>query len=588
MAAKPLKLKRERPKTIIRSRRFQFTAEVLIDHDLIHLDQPFTYGIPEDLLESLSIGARVIVPFNGREVEGVVLEIQEVPDQANKPILKVLSSRGYSSDTLNFASEIAQRYATTIVKVLRYIPELPPSFRDSDGQEGRSLVKAKRRYLSLSNFEEEDLKEKLHLIRGDSYLIYPTERQASEALAVISEAFPERTVKGFGKGKVRNSFPERAIVVGTRSLIMWQNRNLDYIAIFHDSSDHLWSDRNPYWNVRDVALLRSRLGEIDLDFVAGFPSLELARLIELGYLEAPKTLRARLFKRRGIRTLPATYHETIREGLKGGVVLVQVAQKDYSSLAICKRCRCRPICECGFALKLTSKSKLTCTICQREISEWRCHECGSKDMLLISRGAKRIEEELGKAFPFVPIYLSTSEKPLVEFPSAGIVVATPGMEPRGGKFSALALLDGELQLNWPTMRTEERLLDLWFTLVTKCSESAPIYLTLPSNHRISQALSIGSPDRLMREMLAERKDVRLPPWYRVARIKGEDLSTIQLKLSEEFDHLVLSKSSDPRECLIRVPVERSQEVIDSIHALIKYRLATGKEPISVEIDPYEL
>lgn len=86
MAAKPLKLKRERAKTVVRSARFTTSAQVLIDHDINHLDQPFTYGLPDDLKEKVLVGSRVVVPFKNEEREGIVLELIENQLSPNKPI----------------------------------------------------------------------------------------------------------------------------------------------------------------------------------------------------------------------------------------------------------------------------------------------------------------------------------------------------------------------------------------------------------------------------------------------------------------------------------------------------------------------
>lgn len=590
MAAKPLKLKRERAKTVVRSGRYRFTAEVLIDHELTHLDKPFSYGVPTDLLDFTARGSRVIVPFNGHETEGIVTKIQEGDELPNKPILKVLSSAFYGDESLQLADEVSKRYATTTVKVLRHIPGLGSSRFDegSDQRKRKRGHRVQRRYLSKSSFSLDNLIEKLSNVEGDSILLVPTEREAALLHSQLHGLFKERVVKAFGRRKTSISFPKRGVIVGTRGAVFLQVPSLDYMVIFHDSSEHFWSERNPYWNVRDVALLRSRISEVDIDFVSGFPSAELSRLMEIGYLHRQNSPRLSLRKRRRVCSLPDSYHGTIRDGLKNGSVLVQVAHKDYSSLVICQRCRSRPLCDCGFPLKMANKEGFTCTICGTKIGEWKCKECGSTERLMIGRGAKRIEEELGKAFPRVPIFLSTKEKPLDDCPEHGIIVATPGMQPSASIFSALVLLDGELQLNRPTMRAEERLLDLWFSLIAQSKDTAPIFVSLPSNHRVTQAIAIGSPNRLISTILAERKEVKLPPWYRVIRIKSNDLSSLQVNLHEEFNYSIISRSTASGELLIRVPVDKSQEVIDSILSLVKYRLALKKETISVEIDPHDL
>ena len=593
MAAKPLKLKRESAKTVVRSGRYKLIASVLIDHDLTHLDRPFTYGIPIDLEPLLTVGSRVSVPFNGSEVEGVVTVIQEGAETPNKPILKVISLSSFQPESLSFAEEIAKRYATTLVKVLRYIPEIRTGIKEkplesSQSEFGPRKRPADRRFVPLSQFSLEKLNSKLSEIDGDVILVLPTEREAARMFDSISMGFPERTVKGYGRTKTSKSIPERAIIIGTRGAIYWQVSCLKYIAVFNDSSEHFWSDRNPFWNVRDVALIRSRLFNIDLDFISGFCTPELARLIEMRYLRVVKNVRMGLRRRRQVRSLPDTYHQTIREGLKRGIVLVQVAQKDYSSLVTCKICRSRPLCDCGFPLKMTKSEFFSCGVCGRDFSNLRCKECGSRERVLLNRGAKRVEEELGKAFPSVPIYLSTKDKPIEEFPDSGIVIATPGMQPHGRSFASLVLLDGELQLNRPSLRAEERALDLWFSLVAQCDESAPIFVSLPSNHRVVQALVLGDENRLARIILKERREVKLPPWYRIIRIHGQDLSLLQEKILTEFNDLEVSRPLASQELLIRVPVDKSQEVIDSLFSLAKYRLATKREPLSIEIDPSDL
>ncbi|MFM8384445.1 MAG: hypothetical protein ACKN96_05640, partial [Actinomycetota bacterium] len=123
MAAKPLKLKRERAKTVVRSARFTTSAQVLIDHDINHLDQPFTYGLPDDLKERVLVGSRVVVPFKNEEREGIVLELIENQLSPNKPIIRTMNQSAYSADALKFAGEVASRYASSVVKILRYIPE---------------------------------------------------------------------------------------------------------------------------------------------------------------------------------------------------------------------------------------------------------------------------------------------------------------------------------------------------------------------------------------------------------------------------------------------------------------------------------
>ena len=592
MSAKPLKLKRERAKTVIRSGNHSKTAEVLIDHDLSHLDKPFSYGIPEDLIEEVGVGSRVLVPFQNGELEGVVVAVCEGDEVRRKPILKCIAQNAYSQDALSFAELVARRYGAPVVKGLSFVPtrkridsaELDSGLAIKDTINGKGKVTFQ--YLTRDTVQE--LIRELANASRSTLCIVPTEREAESIHQQIEAVFPNRVVRAFGRARFPDTFPQTAIVIGARSAIFWQVPNLGDIVVFHEGSEHYWSEKYPYWNVRDVALLRAQVTNLNITFISGFPTPELSRLVELGFIKLRRSAWSNPLKRGRIASAPETYHRTIREGLEKGVVLVQTASKDYSSFFICKRCRNRPICDCGFPLRMKRDGDFFCSACANSLSEWRCNHCLSTEKLFINRGAVRIEEELGKTFPAVPIFLSTSAKPLIDLPERGIVVATPGMEPSNGLFAGLVFLDGETQLNYPSLRAEERLLNQWLSLVTRGHEGAPLYLSLPSQHRIVQQFNSRGTTRISNAILEERRNAKLPPWYRFLRISGANLVSLQQKITEEFPSIEVSKMVKSSEILVRVPVEQSQEVVDAISALARYRAAKGMDLISMRIDPYEI
>jgi primosomal protein N' len=162
------------------------------------------------------------------------------------------------------------------------------------------------------------------------------------------------------------------------------------------------------------------------------------------------------------------------------------------------------------------------------------------------------------------------------------------MEPSNGLFAGLVFLDGETQLNYPSLRAEERLLNQWFSLVARGHEGAPLYLSLPSQHRIVQLFNSRGSARISNAILEERRNAKLPPWYRFMRLSGTNLVSLQQKIKEEFPSIEVSRMVNSTEILIRVPVEQSQEVVDAISALAKYRAAKALDLISMRIDPYEI
>ena len=81
-------------------------------------------------------------------------------------------------------------------------------------------------------------------------------------------------------------------------------------------------------------------------------------------------------------------------------------------------------------------------------------------------GSLRTAEEWGRSFPGTSVTTSGGDHVLDEVPDApGIVVATPGAEPRThGGYAAAVLLDTWLSLSRPGMRAGEESLRRWFNI----------------------------------------------------------------------------------------------------------------------------
>src|SRR5204862_7046495 len=94
---------------------------------------------------------------------------------------------------------------------------------------------------------------------------------------------------------------------------------------------------------------------------------------------------------------------------------------------------------------------------------WHCATCGGVELRAQVVGARRTAEELGKAFPGVPVRTSGRDGVLAEVPAApSVVVSTPGAEPVAvGGYGAALLLDGWALLSRPDLRAGEEALRRW-------------------------------------------------------------------------------------------------------------------------------
>lgn len=584
MAAKPLSLKREKSRRVSKAQEFTRVAEVLLDIDLPHLDQSFTYGIPGQLEDSVRVGALIRVPFNATELDGVVRSIRAVSQGSFKPITKVLNQHAYSEKAIVYAQEVSKRYGCALLRILNLMPQL----RQTDASEFQKANDATlRQFVPESARTITELKALLRRSDGTTLIFAPTEKEVRFLEASLRRELGERVISFDGWKKAKEDAGTERIIIGMRGMIFIQVEHLSRIVIFDEASEHYWDQRAPYWNLRDVSLVRSRLEGISLTFISGAPSLELKRLADSGYLALGKSSKSFL-RRRRFSLSPESFHATVRRGLDKGSVLVSVASKNYANALICKRCNEVPKCICGFPLKLVRKESAFCIICGTSESSLRCRSCESLEFLHVGKGIERIQEEFGKTFPNVAIHVVTAEKELTSIPSRSIVISTPGVEPRLAQYAGLVLMDGTARVSRPTLRAEEQVRNHWFRLMALTTADAPIYISLPNAHPVTQSLIANDPYRNLGRAIEERTDAKLPPRYRIIKVKGETVSSLATKLKSEFSDIELSRISKSDELIIRVEVSLAQELISALYTLQKYRSASGKTLLSYEIDPSDI
>lgn len=335
------------------------------------------------------------------------------------------------------------------------------------------------------------------------------------------------------------------VVIGTRSAAFAPVPDLGLLACFDDGDENLVERQAPYCNARDVLLLRAQLQECSAIFLGYAVTPEGERLVQTRWAQpvAPKRddlrshsplIRATSdsFTRErdpmaALARIPHLAYQVAREALSHGPVLVQVARTGYAPSLACQRCRASarcPHCMGPLSLDKDSRSQAVCRWCHRGVSEWSCSECGHDQWRLTTVGALRTAEELGRAFPQVPVVNSSGEnvKDSVSDQPA-LVVATPGAEPRAvGGYRAALLLDGDRMLARDSLRVSEQVLRRWMnacSLVTSRINGGQVICTAEDSSALA-ALVRWDPAGFAARELSERHDLGLPPAVRTAAITG--------------------------------------------------------------------
>lgn len=346
---------------------------------------------------------------------------------------------------------------------------------------------------------------------------------------------------------------QRRIVIGTRAAVWAPVHHLGLLVVW-DDADTLHSEpRAPYHHAREVALMRAEAQACRALVVDTSRSVETQRLVESGHLheiDVPRTVRHAVSPRviatadsfnaardplASRARLPHLAWSAARSALEGkdapaGPVLVQVGRSGFIPGLLCESCRNPARCRtCAGPLTYPNqlaaqRGDASCRWCGRHDRQFRCTECGSPRLRAGARGVDRTAEELGRAFPQVPVLSSSADHMLTTVDAEpALVVATTGAEPvaDGGYASAL-LLDGDSQLQREGLRVPEAVLGHWMraaTLVRPASQGGTVVVTAAREDVVGALVRMNPVSFASRE-LAERVHLQLPPAMRSAEILG--------------------------------------------------------------------
>jgi len=337
---------------------------------------------------------------------------------------------------------------------------------------------------------------------------------------------------------------EVKVAAGTRSAMFAPVADLGLVVIWDDGDDLHAEPRAPYPHAREVLALRSHSRGAAF-LVGGFArTAEAAQLIASGWARPLEPGRATVRRRAPAVTaaggdaelardeaarsarLPSIALRACREALARGPVLFQVPRRGYVAAVSCERCHARVRCgRCGGPVALPgARAPLRCGWCAAAAGR-QCASCGHTGLRALVTGAGRTAEELGRAFPSVPVRTSGRADVIAEVPgSPAVVVATPGAEPLAdGGYAAAVLLDGWALLGRASLRAAEEALRRWMNaaaLVRPGPDAGNVIVVADAGLPVVQALVRWDPATHAERELAERRELRFPPAVSMASVAG--------------------------------------------------------------------
>lgn len=353
-------------------------------------------------------------------------------------------------------------------------------------------------------------------------------------------------------GFLRARDPEPRVILGNRSAVYAPAHALGAIIMWDDGDPVLAEPLAPYVHARDAALVRAEQESAGLFFAAHARSAEVQRLVDLGYVHAqrnpPKRARvvhadASLAPDAFAGRVPEFAARTIREGLRTGPVLVQVATPGYAPVAVCEDCgdlaRCG-VCNGPIGFRVIGRA--SCRWCGEYASDWHCRTCDGRRLVERGMGSGRTVEQFERQFEGARVLLSDGEHPRERVDARpAIVVATRGAEPlAAGGYRAVVLLDAERLLSIETLRAGEDCLRWWENAAALTAPDG-VCLMASGGGPVVRAFVTGRADEWLHGELRDRHALRYPPAVRVASVSGgpEEVQRAlqQLESLPGVDHL---------------------------------------------------
>ncbi len=443
----------------------------------------------------------------------------------------------------------------------------------------------------------------------------------------------------------------QTIVAGTRAAAFAPVANLGLVAVFDDGDDLLAEPRAPYPHVREVLMLRSVARSCPM-LIGGFArTAEAQLLLDSGWARPVSPIRPLVRARSPwIRAagsdhvtgadsaaaqarMPPVAFRAARDALAAGApVLVQVPRAGYLPAVVCEQCRRPARCRhCRGPLRITEPhlpGLLQCRWCGANEAAFRCAACGGARIRAAAVGAGRTAEEIGRAFPDVPILASSGAAGRPQVPDGpAIVVATPGAEPVAPTgYGAALLLDGRLLLGRQDLRAAEETLRRWMAaaaLVRSGRDGGQVVVAVEAAVPTVQALIRWDPAGHAEAELSARRELGFPPAVAMASIEGSQAAIVDAldRLSLPADAEVLgpvaldgaeSDSGDDGDgsvgsgapmlgidpdigdgtrlrVLVRVPLSHRKALSAAVHALAAARSARKLGGgLRIRMDPAEL
>ena len=638
-------------------------ARVLVDVDLAHMDRPLDYVVPDALVDEAVVGSLVRVRLSGGRVDGWIVERtrREVSDSVGR-LESVVSATPVVTPALYEASKrIALRFLATTSQVLslavpprharaekEVLAAAPPTWptvthreagqgwdpypagaallsRLRDGTSPRAIVTTLRPHVRACLSEAVGAT----VSSGRSVIVVtPTGEHATRVARELEEDLGVPAVVSGGEVSpeeryrvhVAASLGRLPIVVGTRSAVWVPCATTGLIVIVNDGDDRLRERRFPRCDALDVAVQRCAAEGAGLLVLSNARSVKAQALVRSGWAVSldptPQALREATPRVHlhgeaqadsegagGRMRIPQAALRLIRQGLREGPVLIQVASAGYWPTVVCRRCGHLARCpHCSGPLSMGADSAVTCGWCGREPTSWRCPQCAGTHVRGARVGASRTAEEIARTLPDASVLESSAAHRITRTLPARptVIVATAGAEPSvDGGYACAIILDAAALAGRPELWAPEEAARRWLDALSLVRPGHPGLVVGTIPEALGQMLVRWSPTDYAQRLLDEREALGFFPACTMVALDGtaaqvrqvadqvvreggaELVGTVAIPATREGEQNLVRT-------LVRTPLPDTVAMLQALTDIRRSRSARKVPLVKMSVNPPEL
>jgi primosomal protein N' (replication factor Y) len=532
---------------------------------VLSLDRPFTYDLPLEL--GAGVGSLVRVPFHGRAVRGWVLgPTDDVPDRTLRVRGLVSPVRFFDERMLELLHWVSERYVAPLASVIarshpprvaseeatalgggggapgsgfpswlrsstRTAPSPPTTILDGyqDGARLLDAIAGGAGAFVLRPAPEDEVGVAVECVRSalaarrSAIVLVPETGPLPATARAVLETFGDGAAL-FAGGDRRSRYRtwleiksgRYACVVGTRPTVFAPLPDLGLVYISRESHAQHREERSPYYHVRDVALVRTRLVSAVCVMSALLPSLETESIDRVEVSPRARRWPPVEVVRPGAEGRAPRLVAELRRVRRG---FLYAPLPGYGVARVCRACGEPASCAACGGLLRAEEGTVHCAVCG---AAGRCASCGASDFGIARGGAERVEE-WARGIASVPVErVGRDERPRATGEAevlVGGVEAVKDFGPLG--LDLVAILDADLASRRPGLGARERAVATWFEAAAWAAPRGRVIVqTGRPNDPAVQALVTGRPERFSRAEIPRREEAGFPVGAAVFRVVG--------------------------------------------------------------------